>query len=232
VDRWRKRFQAVLAQLDEGEGLAPGVVDEDSRAERQDRLAAGEAAFDFQVENKILTLHHQNLSRCRVNYYRMDIELRFSRQPFVQEGTGAFGFIQPNRTDEHEFPTATGTQKLELPPEFHAAHAVVEVVAAGVQKSQVHYAHALVVQTSENYGQLRVSHQGDGAACPKAYVKVYARMRGGAVAFYKDGYTDLRGRFDYASLSTDELDRVERFAILVLHETHGAVIREAAPPKR
>jgi len=232
VDRWRKRFQAVLAQLDERDGQATGVVDEDSRAERQDRLAAGEPAFDFQVENKVLTLHHQNLTRCRVNYYRMDIELRFSRQPFVQEGTGAFGFIRPNRSDELTLPSATGTFVLELPPELHAAHAVVEVVAAGVQKSQVHYAHALVVQVSENYGQLRVSHQGDGAACPKAYVKVYARMRGGAVTFYKDGYTDLRGRFDYASLSTDELDRVERFAILVLHETHGAVIREAAPPKR
>ena len=50
--------------------------------------------------------------------------------------------------------------------------------------------------------------------------------------FHKDGYTDLRGRFDYASVSTNELDAVARFAVLVLSDSDGAIIREAAPPKR
>ena len=50
--------------------------------------------------------------------------------------------------------------------------------------------------------------------------------------FYKDGYTDIRGRFDYVSLNTNELDNVAQFSLLVLSEAHGAVIREAAPPKR
>jgi hypothetical protein len=52
------------------------------------------------------------------------------------------------------------------------------------------------------------------------------------VEFYKDGYTDLRGRFDYTSLNTDQLGVVERFSILILSEEHGAAVREAAPPKR
>ena len=50
--------------------------------------------------------------------------------------------------------------------------------------------------------------------------------------FYKDGYTDLRGRFDYVSLNTGELDTVTSFAILILNEKHGAIIREAKPPKQ
>ena len=50
--------------------------------------------------------------------------------------------------------------------------------------------------------------------------------------FYKDGYTDLRGRFDYTSLNTNEIDRVEKFSLLVLSETDGVVVREASPPKR
>ena len=45
---------------------------------------------------------------------------------------------------------------------------------------------------------------------------VYARMKDGAVKFYKDGYTDLCGYFDYTSLNTNELDFVDRFSILVL----------------
>jgi hypothetical protein len=57
-------------------------------------------------------------------------------------------------------------------------------------------------------------------------------MRGGAVRFYKDGYTDLCGRFDYATFSTDDLDRVERFALLVVDDDAGATVLEAAPPPR
>ena len=54
----------------------------------------------------------------------------------------------------------------------------------------------------------------------------------GKPTFYKDGYTDLRGKFDYASLSTDDLGAVTRFAILILSDQHGAVVKEAKPPRR
>ena len=50
--------------------------------------------------------------------------------------------------------------------------------------------------------------------------------------FFKDGYTDLRGRFDYASLNTNELEQADRLAVLILSDDFGAVVRDAAPPKR
>ncbi|GBC59194.1 hypothetical protein DENIS_0130 [Desulfonema ishimotonii] len=37
---------------------------------------------------------------------------------------------------------------------------------------------------------------------------------------------------NYASVSTDGPERVEKFAILVLNDPHGAVIREADPPRQ
>ena len=66
---------------------------------------------------------------------------------------------------------------------------------------------------------------------PKVYVKAYARFKDGNVGFYKDGYTDIRGKFDYASLSTSDLDNVDRFAILVMSEEFGSDVYEANPPK-
>ena len=71
-----------------------------------------------------------------------------------------------------------------------------------------------------------------GTAAAKVYVKVFARMQDGQIQFYKDGYTDLRGWFDYATLSTDALPQVQQFAILVLSEQDGAVVREVNPPKQ
>jgi hypothetical protein len=79
---------------------------------------------------------------------------------------------------------------------------------------------------------VRVTHGKDSAALAKVYVKVYARMQDGSVRYYKDGYTDLRGRFDYTSLNTNELEHVERFSLLVLSDEQGSVVREAKPPKR
>jgi len=52
------------------------------------------------------------------------------------------------------------------------------------------------------------------------------------VRFHKDGYTDLRGRFDYASLSDDPNAGATRYAVLVLSEQRGAVIREMSPPAK
>lgn len=105
-------------------------------------------------------------------------------------------------------------------------------MSAGLRTAKVHDANELTVTVANQQGQVRVAQASDRRGLPGTYVKVYARMRGGGVAFYKDGYTDLRGWFDYATLSTDQLDGVERFAVLVASETAGASILETAPPGR
>ncbi len=234
VDRWRNVYAAVLAQADEIDGKAAKVIDPEDRAQVQARLAATAPSFELTVADKKIKLTHQNLDTCRINYYLMDIELLFSRQPFVGKFSGQFSYIKPNQSDVVKLKRGEGPQTLtiDLPKRFGTANVMIEIVAGGVTKSQAYYSNALAVQVIENYGQVRVT-QADGAkAVAKAYVKVYARGTDGRVKFYKDGYTDLRGRFDYTSLNTNEIDRVSRLAILILSPVHGAVVREAAPPKR
>ena len=109
---------------------------------------------------------------------------------------------------------------------------IFELVGNGKSKSQAYYSNAMTVQVIENYGQVRVTQAGNARSIPKTYVKVYAMLGNGQVKFYKDGYTDLRGRFDFSSLNTNELDNVRKFSLLVLSDSHGAVVRVAQPPKR
>jgi hypothetical protein len=78
---------------------------------------------------------------------------------------------------------------------------LVEVVAAGQRKAQAYHANTLKLALAENYGRIEVRDSTTNHAVAKAYVKVYARLHNGTVRFFKDGYTDLRGRFDYASLN-------------------------------
>ena len=62
----------------------------------------------------------------------------------------------------------------------------------------------------------------DGSPLAGAYVKVYAQdVSGREIKFHKDGYTDLRGMFDYESVSTDTEFRPSVFAVFV-HSDEGA----------
>ncbi len=232
VDRWREAFQAVGQQLAEIQGQPHAVVSPEDRQQTQTELAATETNFDFQVEAKKITVRYQNLNQVRINYYVMDIELLFSRNPFVQQYTGQFSTIRPNLTANLDLPADATSTEVDLPAELQNSNVLVEVAGGGKTRSQAYYANSLDVQVVENYGQIQVRHQASKQPLGKVYVKVYARMNDGSVEFYKDGYTDLRGRFDYTSLSTDQLDAVARFSLLIFSEEHGAVIREADPPKR
>ena len=111
----------------------------------------------------------------------------------------------------------------------------------------------------DTFGRLQVLAQEGGTPVEKAYIKVYARNQSGEVRFYKDGYTDLRGRFDYASLNGPagdtpivttpsepapangldyqmlkpvELNSIDRLAVLVLSDTNGAMVKEVGPPQQ
>ncbi|MCE9528447.1 MAG: hypothetical protein K8R36_20585, partial [Planctomycetales bacterium] len=231
VDRWRNAFADVAAQTgDKGGGTA--VVDAKDRDQQQTQLAAQTAAFDFKIEDRKIALNYQNLAAVEVRYYLLDIEVLFSNNPFVQARGGAFSAIRPNLAKTVKLAKDGKAATIGLPAELRNKNVLVEISGGGQTRSQAHYANSLVVQISEPYGQLTVAQAETSKPLSTAYVKVYARTKDGQVRFYKDGYTDHRGRFDYASLSTNELDNVEKLAVLVLSEQFGAVVREADPPKR
>ena len=233
VDRWRMRFEQALAQLDEIEkGAAAAASDPENRDQAQGALAATEPALELQVEAGKIRLDYRNLKSCALNFYPMDIELLFSRNPFLQEGAAQFAFIRPVLSRTVDLPAGKDALTVDLPAEFKARNVMVEAVGVGLRKSQGYYANTLKVQMIEAYGQVAVTHADTRKPVPGAYVKVYAKLQSGEVKFVKDGYTDLRGRFDYASLNTSEVDNAQRLSLLILSEPYGAVVREAAPPKR
>jgi len=118
-----------------------------------------------------------------------------------------------------------------MPEELAQRNVMIEVVGGPITRAATYFSNSLDVRMMEAYGQLQVRRRGTGEGCGGVYVKVYARMEDGEVRFYKDGYTDLRGRFDYASVSGNQQSGVKDFAILILSDEHGAVVREAPAPK-
>ena len=230
VDKWKQKFTELASQLDEIEGKAPAKAPEDDRDATQDRLAAKEPAMNVKIENKTVTLNYRNLSEVTVNYYPMDLEFLFSANPFVTQDTSRFRMIRPNKSEPIKLP-AGENHVFALPKEYQSANVLVEITGGGLTKAAAAYANELDVQVSEGFGRLQVTHTGDKKPLSKVYVKVFADVNGSPV-FYKDGYTDLRGKFDYASLSTSDLDATTRFSVLIMSDTHGATVKEVQPPKR
>ncbi len=260
VPRWKLLFADVSTQLEEIEGKTSKAEkgDKPDREKQQAELAATEPSFDFKVENKTIALNWKNLEKVTLNYYLMDPEFSFSSNPFVSQDAGRFSIIKPNKTATQTLPKNQTTLDLALPAEFTKANVLVEVLGAGQRKTQAYHANTLKLTLSENYGRIETRDSTTDKPLPKAYVKVYARLHNGTVRFFKDGYTDLRGRFDYASLNGPEnasqqptpyeaapangldyqmlkpaeLHNVEKIAILILSDTHGATVKEVNPPGR
>jgi hypothetical protein len=260
VPRWKLLFADVATQLDEIEGKTAKSEkgDKPDREKQQAELAATEPSFDFKVENKTISLSWKNLNEVTLNYYLMDPEFSFSSHPFVSEDAGRFSIIKPNRTATQMLPKDQTVLEVALPAEFARANVLVEVLGAGQRKTQAYHANTLKLTLSENYGRLEIRDTTTDKVLPKAYVKVYARLNNGTVRFFKDGYTDLRGRFDYASLNGPEnaapqptpyeaapangldyqmlkpaeLQNVEKLSLLILSDTHGATVKEVKPPGR
>jgi len=228
VEHWQQRFADVLAQLDEAEGrTSPGQ----GEAVPSD-LAATAPSLELALDGRRAIVAYRNLPECEVRYYELDVEFAFSSRPFASDDGTSAAFVQPNLREIRSLPDGGRELAFDLPERFVSKNVLVEVRGAGLVRSQTYFANALRVRFLESWGQVAVSDSTGNTPLPKTYVKVFAKLANGQVRFHKDGYTDLRGRFDYASLSDDPNLGAQRYAVLVLDDQRGAVIREVAPPAR
>ena len=231
VDIWRDRFADLTAQINEVQGAQPEVIKEGDREQEQQLAATLEPSLSIGVDGVQATLDFQNISEVTINYYEMDLEFLFSTNPFVSSGTSRFAIIQPNKAILMKLQGKKGAKVFQLPAEYQASNVIVEVIGGGKKASAAVYANELKTTLSDSMGLLSVRHKKTGKPLPKVYVKVYADTAQG-VKFFKDGYTDLRGKFDYASVSSTGIGEVRKFSVLVMSEEQGATVLEASVPQQ
>jgi hypothetical protein len=78
---------------------------------------------------------------------------------------------------------------------------VIEMNLDSIQKFRTFYSSDLQIQVNEPYGELKVFK--DSTPLSKVYIKVYYKTgaRNSEGQFYRDGFTDMRGVFEYAKAS-------------------------------
>ena len=134
VPRWNNAFANVRSQVKEIRGGGVEVVDDQDRTQAQTQLASSDPTFEFDVESKQVHLRYQNISEVQVNYYLMDIELLFSRNPFVQEFSGQFSYIRPNLQQTVKLSADKKQHQFALPASLLNRNVLVEISSGGQTK--------------------------------------------------------------------------------------------------
>ncbi|QDT01679.1 hypothetical protein K227x_00460 [Rubripirellula lacrimiformis] len=253
VARWQSRFAELQSQLDQIRDLAgreqmassddptapESAIDPESgdlamidRERQQSAASQDQPEVIVRVEGDRLRIDHRRTRTATLNLYGVDLELLFSKAPFVREDLSRMAMVQPLVSKPLQFEDMNGVGDFDLGDDLRSQTLLVEVVCGASRSTALSYGGKLTTYVSEAFGQLQATDADTRAPIASAYVKVYAKYPDGSVRFYKDGYTDARGRFDYATVSAGDAKGSTRLAILVLSNQQGATLHDVASPNR
>jgi len=196
--------------------------------------------IDLDAKTGTLTIESVNVNQIEVKYYLINAEIMFSRAPFLKDSAEGFSYVKPfetvNQKVEAADPNTTVRVSIPVPEGLGNKNMVIEILSpeSGKQEFRTFYSNKLKITTLQTFGELKVDSLVNGKPLPRTYVKVFATNKhnpSAAPFFFRDGYTDICGKFEYAQTSGDKLKDVLRFAILIHNDDLGSKIMEIEPPK-
>jgi len=218
LPRWRGLFAEVIAQLEDREALMAG--------RKSERTLNVDESLELVEEGSDLYLYHNRVGTVTVQYFEMDVEALFSRRPFGQHAGKSLAWTEPKETHQFDLESANDPLLIEFPKSLHNTNVLVQVTSKQNVVSHMVYSNQLKVVCDKANGILRVLHRDTREPLDATYIKVFGRDALGKVEFYKDGFTDLRGEFDYLRQTTDGLEGLREFAILIVHPKYGTRVIE------
>jgi hypothetical protein len=236
---WRKRFREIQKQINEYErGRLERPDSDEKKAGVQEKsnkeLADKSEYLSVELkENFQLAITHKNVNSLSISFYKLEMEILFSNDPFLEKDIMNFVSVNPNHlmkfrvAKSNEFKTSLVT----IPAELQKDSLFIQVKSRDKFEILKAFNSHLRVHTVEDYGLLNVADL-KGKCLSSVYVKCFSKKKDGTVKFYKDGYTDFRGSFDFASLNSDSLDNIDKFGLFVYSAEHGSVILTAKPPSQ
>jgi len=204
-------------------------------------------------EMRTIDISFRGLSSCVFNFYVVDLELLFSESPFESNDqnklSNLIGLIYPNDTLKVPLPKESSAPPdkkfkptdgnihhyIELPANYKGNNTIIEVVGDDGTTSFVKplYDNSFAVQFDKTgaLGECRIvyGNKKDKEHFKKpiigSYIKLYSKdARNGNSQFFKDGYTDIRGRFNYKKLSTNQLSKSSQLSMFVQTPDQGSTV--------
>ncbi|KAF0697644.1 hypothetical protein As57867_011650, partial [Aphanomyces stellatus] len=204
--RWRMLFGCLQEQLDELDTMVPtgeGAAASSSVQDVSLEMTVGKGSF-------VLSQRGHRITRCVAKYYPVDVEVMFSREPFSGQDakvSSCISLIKPRATHAIQLSTTDATTAVEMPTALQSTQMLVVVSPEDFPELEVvkpHFCDTMDVSFGLDEGLVQVfaSHR----PLARTYVKVFVQTKASKKpTFYKDGYTDICGRFDYMAINDTAL---------------------------
>ena len=231
---WKGLFQEVDEQLQEYDGTLDmgDHIDQADETKKRENLKKSKnlaPLLDCHIDKKQIVIDYTNIAKVDVKYYVIDPELMFSKSPFITQSADEFSYIKALNVDTVQLDSDLKSTTVNIDEEFSTQNLILEVIGGGKQVFLSYFSTELKVTINESFGELKVTDQSDNPLS-KVYVKVYAKHTGGETKFFRDGYTDIRGKLEYAQCSSGKLGSIEKFAVFVMSDELGSLTKECVPP--
>jgi len=217
---WKDRFQSVADQADEIASLAQPA----GEATPEKQIVAPELDLVLPGNGK-LVIKHRSLAKATLRLFNIDLEVMFSKNPFLlggDSGNGGEPSIRPNADLEIELPANASETTVELPEAMRKGNVLVSAHSDTKSLLKILDSNAIELRHTPENRTIQVLDTVSAKPLSKTYIKVYAETKDGRIDFHKDGYTDLRGKFDYLSHTGNDPSQIKRLAILANHPEKGA----------
>jgi len=224
----KQKFQDVLDAIAESKDptLSDKLFLEEEERRRKEAMKPY-VSFEIMHDKHKILIEYRNIETATVNFYLTELEVLFSAHPFQESNTG-YKLVAPNESIELQLDPKDNKVVVPLPDEYRDQDTIIQILTKTLEVVELYNDNDLDVQLAQDEGELRVISTKSGKPVEGAYCKVYAQSRiTGKHDFFKDGYTDLRGRFDFRTLSTDQLRVASRLAILIKTDKLGSTIKES-----
>jgi len=212
----REKWVIIVQQCDEAKNIRCSDI-----IFIPDRIAPEPLMYDLECLKHQVKIKHSSSAgnTVQLEFWVMDLEMLFSVQPFAVS-MNAFRYMQPNRVLDNITLTEGNQTIIDIPDDLHNCNSIIRLTWGDEDKDVVvnDYDNEIDVQVSQTVGEVRVistEEKSAGMPVAGAYCKVYSRNNDGTTQFFKDGYTDCRGRFDFKNISNSDKNRAVRFALLV-----------------
>jgi len=163
-----------------------------------------------------------------LKFYFTDLEFLVSKDPFLSSDMKNFVFVQPNNCSEFTAEKFTKSENpeskdgdylaiFELDDHLKSKNLLIEVSAptsfSSDEKNEVksvklgsgikpqlltYFPVSFQLKIDATEGNVKVFK--DKRPMARAYVKSFMKTKTGLIKFWKDGYTDLRGAFNFTNL--------------------------------
>ena len=216
---WRKRFGDVIAQNREiaevAQKKSTPTVHPKSNLTPQLRV--------LPIDNG-LQINYADIDEVSIKLYKIDLEVMFSNTPFYTDNTSIQPSILPNKSLKVHLPKGKKQMLVKLPQDMQYGNILAVMDAASIHQVLVLNSSALFVSRDLSSRTLTVTQSKNNRVLPRCYVKIYVELDDGEVVFFKDGYTDLRGKFPYETHPTIKPQHIKRYSILTSHPQYGSKI--------